>query len=141
MAGRAALTFLLRRILPALAVGALLVASLKLAEDASGDSARFASHYPWVLGAAGIALVVLAVAIGLRLWRLRRDVASGTPGARLNRRLLMLLTLLAVPSTVVVYGFALRFVDATIDNWFNLAAFAVPATETRRGDAVRPGMA
>jgi hypothetical protein len=64
MAGRAALTFLLRRIVPAFAVGALLVASLKLAEDASGDSARFASHYPWVLGAAGIALVVLAVAIG-----------------------------------------------------------------------------
>src|SRR5690606_38680053 len=59
-------------------------------------------------------------AIGLRLWRLHRDVARGTPGARLNRRLLMLLTLLAVPSTVVVYGFALRFVDATIDNWFNV---------------------
>ena len=120
MASRASLNFLLRRILPALAVGALLVASLKLAEDASGDSARFAAHYRWVLAAAGVALVALAIAIGLRLWRLHRDVARGTPGARLNRRLLMLLTLLAVPSTVVVYGFALRFVDATIDNWFNV---------------------
>jgi PAS domain S-box-containing protein len=120
MAGRGTLNFLLRRILPALAVGVLLVASLKLAEDASGDSARFAAHYRLVLSAAGVALVALAVAIGLRLWRLHRDVARGTPGARLNRRLLMLLALLAVPSTVVVYGFALRFVDATIDNWFNV---------------------
>jgi nitrogen fixation/metabolism regulation signal transduction histidine kinase len=120
MAGRDALNFLLRRVLPAFAVAALLVASLKLAEDAAADSARFAAHYRWVLGAAIAALIVLVFAIGLRLWRLRADVLRGAPGARLNRRLLRLLILLAVPSTLVVYGFALRFLDATIDNWFNV---------------------
>jgi PAS domain S-box-containing protein len=120
MAGRDALNFLLRRVLPALAVGVLLVASLKLAEDAAADSARFAAHYRWVLGAAIVALAVLIVTIGLRLWRLRADVQRGAPGARLNRRLLHLLILLAVPASIVVYGFALRFLDATIDNWFNL---------------------
>jgi len=120
MAARDALNFLLRRVLPALAVGALLVASLKLAEDAAADSARFAAHYRWVLGAAIVALVMLVATIGLRLWRLRADVQRGAPGARLNRRLLRLLILLAVPASVVVYGFALRFLDATIDNWFNL---------------------
>ena len=120
MAGRDALNFLLRRVLPALAVGALLVASLKLAEDAAADSARFAAHYRWVLGAAIVALVVLVVTIGLRLWRLRADVQRAAPGARLSRRLLRLLILLAVPASIVVYGFALRFLDATIDNWFNL---------------------
>jgi len=120
MAGRDALNFLLRRVLPALAVGALLVASLKLAEDAAADSARFAAHYRWVLGTAIFALVVLVATIGLRLWRLRGDVQRGVPGARLNRRLLRLLILLAVPASIVVYGFALRFLDATIDNWFNL---------------------
>ena len=31
-----------------------------------------------------------------------------------------MLVLLAVPPVVVVYGFALRFLDATIDNWFNV---------------------
>jgi PAS domain S-box-containing protein len=120
VAGRDALNFLLRRVLPALAVGALLVASLKLAEDAAADSARFAAHYRWVLGAAIVALVVLVVTIGLRLWRLRADVQRAAPGARLSRRLLRLLILLAVPASIVVYGFALRFLDATIDNWFNL---------------------
>jgi PAS domain S-box-containing protein len=120
MAGREALNFLLRRVLPALAVGALLVASLKLAEDAAADSARFAAHYRWVLGAAFVALAILVVTIGLRLWRLRADVQRGESGARLNRRLLRLLILLAVPASIVVYGFALRFLDATIDNWFNL---------------------
>ncbi|HEU4664767.1 MAG TPA: ATP-binding protein [Dokdonella sp.] len=120
MARRGALNFLLRRVLPALAVAALLVASLKLAEDAAADSARFAAHYRWVLGAALVALAVLVGAIGLRLWRLRADVSRGVPGARLNRRLLRLLILLALPASVVVFGFALRFLDATIDNWFNL---------------------
>lgn len=117
---RDALNFLLRRALPALAVGVLLIASLKLAEDAAGDSARFAAHYRWVLGAAAAALVMLVATIGQRLWRLRGDLVRTAPGARLTRRLLLVLILLALPSTIVVYGFAMRFLDATIDNWFDV---------------------
>ncbi len=120
MAGRDALNLLLRRLLPALAVAALLIASLKLAEDAAADTVRFAAHYRLVLGAALIALALLIVIIGLRLWRLRAEVRRGVPGARLNRRLLALLIALALPASVIVYGFALRFLDATIDNWFNV---------------------
>ncbi len=114
------MTFLWRRALPALAVVALLLASLQLAQDAAGEGGRFAAHYRWILGAAALALVVLVFAIGQRLWRLRRDIARNAPGARLNRRLLRLLLVLALPATVVVYGFALRFLDATVDNWFNV---------------------
>jgi PAS domain S-box-containing protein len=114
------MNFLFRRVLPAIAIAALLLASLKLAEDAAGDGSRVALHYRWVLGAAALALGVLALAIGQRLWRLRGDIARAAPGARLNRRLLLVLILLAVPPVVVVYGFALRFLDATIDNWFNV---------------------
>ena len=117
---RGALNFLLRRVLPALAVAALLLASLKLAEDVAGDSDRFAAHYRWVLGAAALALAALIATIGQRLWRLRTDLAQAAPGARLSRRLLLVLVMLALPSTIVVYGFALRFVDATIDNWFDV---------------------
>jgi nitrogen fixation/metabolism regulation signal transduction histidine kinase len=42
------------------------------------------------------------------------------PGARLNRRLLRMLILLAVPAVVVVYGFSLRFLNATVDTWFDV---------------------
>lgn len=114
------LTFLLRRVLPALAIAALLVASLRLAEDTAGEGSSLAAHYRGILAAAAAALLVLAAAIGLRLWRLGRDLARNAPGARLNRRLLRLLLLLALPSTVIVYGFALRFLHATIDNWFDV---------------------
>ncbi len=117
---RGTLNFLLRRALPALAVAALLLASLKLAEDVAGNSDRFAAHYRWVLGAAALALAVLVAIIGQRLWRLRTDLRRAAPGARLSRRLLLVLVMLALPSTIVVYGFALRFVDATIDNWFDV---------------------
>ncbi|MEO7323360.1 MAG: ATP-binding protein [Dokdonella sp.] len=117
---RGALNFLYRRALPTLAVATLLLASLKLAEDAARDSDRFASHYGWVLGAAIAALIVLVATIGQRLWRLRADLKRAAPGARLSRRLLLVLIMLALPSTMVVYGFALRFLDATIDNWFDV---------------------
>jgi nitrogen fixation/metabolism regulation signal transduction histidine kinase len=117
---RGALNFLFRRVLPILAVAALLVASLKLAEDVARDSDRFAAHYKWVLGASIGALAVLIATIGQRLWRLRADLSRAAPGARLSRRLLLVLIALALPSTIVVYGFALRFLDATVDNWFDV---------------------
>jgi PAS domain S-box-containing protein len=110
----------LRRALPTLAVLALLGASLWLAEDAAGGSGRLVAWYPWLLGAAVAALVVLALAIVQRLWRLGHERRRNAPGARLNRRLLIMLVLLAIPPVVVVYGFALRFLDATIDTWFNV---------------------
>lgn len=114
------LNFIGRRLLPAIAVLALLAASLKLAEDAAGGASGFTAAYPWVLGAAVLALTLLIALIAQRLWRLRRDLGRDAPGARLSRRLLIVLVLLAVPPVVVVYGFALRFLNATVDSWFDV---------------------
>ena len=44
-----------------------------------------------LLGAAVLALLVLFVLIGRRLWSLRRDLGREAPGARLSRRLLLTL--------------------------------------------------
>jgi len=109
-----------RRILPPLAVVVLLAAALVLANDAAGGSSRFAALYSWVLGASALALLVLIVIIAQRLWRLRREMRERVAGARLTRRLLAMLILLAVPPVLVVYGFALNFLNATIDTWFNV---------------------
>ena len=114
------LNFIARRLLPAIAVVGLLAASLKLAEDAAAGTSGFIDAYLWVLGAAALALVVLVGLIAQRLWRLRRELARGAPGARMSRRLLVVLVLLAVPPVVVVYGFALRFLNATVDSWFDV---------------------
>jgi len=109
-----------RRILPPLAVAVLLAAALVLANDAAGGSSRFAAWYFWILGASAAALLVLIVVIAQRLLRLKRELAQRVAGARLTRRLLAMLILLAVPPVLVVYGFALNFLNATIDTWFNV---------------------
>jgi len=114
------LTRFARRILPPLAVLVLLGAALLLADDAAAVGSRYAALYPWMLGASACALLVLIAVIVQRLLRLRRDLAERAAGARLTRRVLAMLILLAVPPVVVVYGFALNFLNATIDTWFNV---------------------
>lgn len=129
------LTFLLRRLLPIIAVVGLLLASLRLAEEVTGGGLALSQHYQWVLGAALLALLILLGLIVQRLWRLRSDIHRDAPGAQLTRRLLIMLVLLAVPPVVVVYAFSLRFLDATVDNWFS-----VPL-ESALGDALEVGRA
>jgi nitrogen fixation/metabolism regulation signal transduction histidine kinase len=109
----------MRRVLPVLAVAALLAAALLLANDAAGDSG-LGVWYPWMLAACVLALVALLVMIVQRLWRLRGELRKNVPGARLNRRVLLMLIVLALPPVLIVYGFALNFLHATIDNWFNV---------------------
>ena len=132
MARASRLTRLLRRLLPLLAVAALLAAALLLANDAAGDS-RLGAWYPWMLGACMLALVALLVMIVQRLWRLRDELRRGVPGARLNRRVLLMLMALALPPVLIVYAFALNFLHATIDTWFNVR------TERALGDALEIG--
>ncbi|MDE1960425.1 MAG: HAMP domain-containing protein [Xanthomonadaceae bacterium] len=111
---------IVRRALPVLAVALLLAVALVLANDAAGGASRLGAWYPWVLGASVFALLVLVAIIAQRLLRLRRELRQRTSGARLNRRMLAMLILLVLPPVFVVYGFALNFLDATIDTWFNV---------------------
>jgi nitrogen fixation/metabolism regulation signal transduction histidine kinase len=120
MASAGRVTRLTRRILPPLAVAVLLAAALVLANDAAADSNRYGALYPWILGASALALLVLIIFIVQRLLRLRGELRERMPGARLTRRVLLMLILLAVPPVVVVYGFALNFLNVTIDTWFNV---------------------
>ena len=120
MAGTGRLTRFARRILPPLAVVVLLAAALLLADDAAAVGSRYAALYPWMLAASACALLVLIAVIVQRLLRLRRELGARVAGARLTRRVLAMLILLAVPPVLVVYGFALNFLNATIDTWFNV---------------------
>lgn len=113
-------TRLLRRLgIVAVAGGLLLLllSALYLAASAEGLGNRFAAWYPLVFVGAGLAVLLLALAIGARLLKLRGQLRAGVPGARLTRRLLLLLVLLALPPIGLVYGFAVRFVGTSVDTW------------------------
>ncbi|MGA9334986.1 MAG: ATP-binding protein [Rudaea sp.] len=120
MANTRRLTRIARRVLPVAAVAILLGAALVLARDAAGGSNRLGAWYAWMLGASTLALLVLVAIIVQRLLRLRRELRMQTPGARLTRRTLLMLIVLALPPVLVVYGFALNFLDSSIDTWFNV---------------------
>ncbi len=108
-------------LLPALALLVLLGSALYLAGDAAEGAVRLDQVYTQVFAASALALGLLLVVILLRLLKLVRQVRRGVPGARLTRRLLLMLVLLVVPPLAVTYGFALRFLHASVDGWFNVS--------------------
>ena len=114
---------LTRRLLaavPALALLALVFAALLLAGDAESDVGRLGRWSPWLFGGALLAVLVLLATIARALWKLAAQRRAQVPGARLATRLMLALVLLAVPPVLLVYGFALQFLNATIDSWFNV---------------------
>jgi nitrogen fixation/metabolism regulation signal transduction histidine kinase len=114
------LNLFVRRALPALAIFILLAAALLLARDAAGGSNQLGRYYSWILVASALALGMLIAIIAQRLVRLSRELQQRMPGARLTRRMLLMLIALAVPPVLIVYGFSLFFLYATIDTWFNV---------------------
>ncbi len=106
--------------LPALCIIALLVAALWLAADAESAESQLGAAYSWLFGASAVAVAVLVVAIARALWRLARERVAAQPGSRLNVRLAMLLGFIALPPTLLVSAFAMRFLDVGIDSWFRV---------------------
>jgi nitrogen fixation/metabolism regulation signal transduction histidine kinase len=107
-------------VLPIAALIALGIAALFLAGDAETDESRLARWSPWLYGGALVAVLVLLATIARQLYRLLQQRRAGVPGARLAGRWSLALILLAVPPVLLVYGFALNFLNATIDSWFNV---------------------
>ncbi|MCK7595076.1 sensor histidine kinase [Pseudomarimonas salicorniae] len=135
MAGRGSLIPRIGWAVLALALLVLVLTALYLAADAEGLGAGLARWYPFVFIGAAAALLLLAGAILQRLRRLRRALRERQAGARLNRRLLVLLLVLAIPPVLLVYGFSARFIGATVDSWLRANSAEI------LGEALRVGRA
>ncbi len=109
-----------QRTLPVISAVVLLLAALYLAGDATRGLSGFSDYYLWVFALAGVALLVLAGAIGHRLYRLIRQLRARAPGSRLTLRLVILFVVLAVPPASVVYLFSVDFLNRSIDSWFDV---------------------
>lgn len=129
--------------LPIVLLAVLLLAAVLLVGDAEVDRSRFAAWTPW-LGAVALAAVVsLLGVLAHAAWRLWRDAARGIAGARLARRLFLLMVAIGLPPALLVFGFALRFVAVSIDSFFTVEIEQTAEDALRLGritlDAERAG--
>ncbi|MEO7387222.1 MAG: ATP-binding protein [Gammaproteobacteria bacterium] len=81
--------------------------------------ADFGRRHVLILAVNAVAAVVLLALILANLGRLVRDYRRRAPGARLRARLVGMFVGLTLVPLLVVYLFALQFVNGGIDSWFD----------------------
>ncbi len=99
---------------------ALWFAALLLLAQTAQSPTQFDRLQNWILlvNAAGV-VVLLALIIG-SLARLVRDYRRHVAGARLKARMLAMFVVLAVLPLVLVYYYAVQFLNQGMDSWFDV---------------------
>src|ERR1700704_1883623 len=82
------------------------------------NSAEFDKWLPWILLINIAGLITLLVLLVGKLARLVRDYRRHVPGSRLKGRTVAIFSALAVAPILIVYYFALQFLNRGIDSWF-----------------------
>ncbi len=108
------------RALPLLAVLAVVLSALYLVSSVEQESTQLGRMALWVFVLTAVALAALIVVILGRLIRLIRRLRRAEPGARLTARLVAVFIGLALPPVVILYLFALEFLNETIEGWMDV---------------------
>jgi nitrogen fixation/metabolism regulation signal transduction histidine kinase len=102
-------------------VGMLLwLVALYLLGEAVQNFALFEKALPWLLLINIAGLLTLFVLLATKLTRLVRDYRRHVPGSRLKGRTVAIFSALAVAPILIVYYFALQFINRGIDSWFEV---------------------
>src|SRR5579883_2692726 len=103
------------------AVGVVLwLSALYLLASAAQDSEQFDRWLPWILLINIAGLLTLTALLATKLWQLVRDYRRRAPGSRMKGRTVAMFSALAVAPILVVYYFALQFLNRGIDSWFEV---------------------
>ncbi len=97
---------------------ALWLAALLLLASAAQNSEKFDQWLPWILLINIAGLLTLLVLLVGKLMGLVGEYRRHVPGSRLKARTVAVFSLLAVAPILVVYYFALQFLNRGIDSWF-----------------------
>jgi len=104
-----------------LAVGVVLWGStLFLMAQTAQNSAQFSRLHEAMLLINGAGVLLLLVLIGGNLARLIRDYRKLVPGSRLRARMVTMFAVLAVVPLLIVFYYAVQFLNRGIDSWFNV---------------------
>jgi nitrogen fixation/metabolism regulation signal transduction histidine kinase len=98
----------------------LWLAALYLLGSAAQNSAQFDRWMPWILLINIVGLLTILVLLAAKLFQLVKDYRRHVPGSRLKGRTVAIFSALAVAPILVVYYFALQFLNRGIDSWFEV---------------------
>jgi nitrogen fixation/metabolism regulation signal transduction histidine kinase len=99
---------------------ALWLGALLLLAQTAQSSAEYDRLQNWILLVNAAGVVILLLLIGVSLVRLVRDYRMHVAGARLKARMLMMFVVLAVLPLLLVYYYAIQFLNTGIDSWFDV---------------------
>ena len=99
---------------------ALWLVALFLLAAAAQNSEKFDRWLPWILLINIAGLLTLFVLLVGKLLGLVREYRRHAPGSRLKARTVAVFSALAVGPILVVFYFALQFLNRGIDSWFEL---------------------
>jgi nitrogen fixation/metabolism regulation signal transduction histidine kinase len=95
--------------------------ALLLLVHGTDNSADFNRRQPWILLLNICAVLALGVLLTRKLWQLYQDFHNHVPGSRLTARTVGMFGTLVVVPLLIVYLFALEFLNYGIDSWFQVA--------------------
>jgi two-component system, NtrC family, nitrogen regulation sensor histidine kinase NtrY len=99
---------------------ALWLVALLLLASAAQNPEKFDQRLPWILLINIAGLLTLCVLLAGKLLGLVREYRRHVPGSRLKARTVAVFSALAVGPILVVFYFALQFLNRGIDSWFEL---------------------
>ncbi len=100
--------------------GLLWLAAILFMAQTAQNSEQFSRLHPWILMINIAGLVVLVGLLGVKLTQLIRDWRGHVIGSRLKARMVWIFGVLATLPILLVYFFAVQFLNRGIDSWFNV---------------------
>jgi nitrogen fixation/metabolism regulation signal transduction histidine kinase len=100
--------------------GLLWLAAILFMAQTAQNSTQFSRLHPWILGINVAGLIILVGLLATKLAQLVRDFRGHVIGSRLQARMVLIFGVLATLPILLVYFFAVQFLNKGIDSWFNV---------------------
>jgi nitrogen fixation/metabolism regulation signal transduction histidine kinase len=100
--------------------GLLWLAAILFMAQTAQNSEQFSRLHPWILMINIAGLVVLVGLLAVKVTQLVRDWRAHVIGSRLKARMVWIFGVLATLPILLVYFFAVQFLNTGIDSWFNV---------------------
>jgi nitrogen fixation/metabolism regulation signal transduction histidine kinase len=101
-------------------VGLLWLAAILFMAQTAQNSSQFSRLHPWILAINIAGLVVLLGLLVVKVSQLVHDWRGQVVGSRLRARMVWIFGVLATLPILLVYFFAVQFLNRGIDSWFNV---------------------